>query len=190
MNMDLNRSFLLPDKKKPPRRVAFSLYAMVIEKASLPGGNVEKKNRPGAQRLQAQPGGAGYGSRLPFLQWEERKEAASVCTGGSGCPPDSCIWMGSTPCFLLPDKKKPPRRVAFSCLEQDTGVEPAFTAWEAVVLPIYESCMCWYYSRGKGKKQPLFVEAGIRQPMPPFENHPGKNRKIPEKVLDNRHIFR
>ena len=26
-------------------------------------------------------------------------------------------------------------------LEQDTGVEPAFTAWEAVVLPIYESCM-------------------------------------------------
>ena len=28
-------------------------------------------------------------------------------------------------------------------LEQDTGVEPAFTAWEAVVLPIYESCN-WY----------------------------------------------
>ena len=28
-------------------------------------------------------------------------------------------------------------------LEQDTGVEPAFTAWEAVVLPIYESCMMW-----------------------------------------------
>ena len=26
-------------------------------------------------------------------------------------------------------------------LEQDTGVEPAFTAWEAVVLPIYESCI-------------------------------------------------
>ena len=25
-------------------------------------------------------------------------------------------------------------------LEQDTGIEPAFTAWEAVVLPIYESC--------------------------------------------------
>ena len=28
-------------------------------------------------------------------------------------------------------------------LEQDTGVEPAFTAWEAVVLPIYESCVMW-----------------------------------------------
>ena len=27
-------------------------------------------------------------------------------------------------------------------MEQDTGVEPAFTAWEAVVLPIYESCAC------------------------------------------------
>ena len=25
-------------------------------------------------------------------------------------------------------------------LEQGTGVEPAFTAWEAVVLPIYEPC--------------------------------------------------
>ena len=26
-------------------------------------------------------------------------------------------------------------------MEQGTGVEPAFTAWEAVVLPIYEPCM-------------------------------------------------
>ena len=25
-------------------------------------------------------------------------------------------------------------------MEQGTGVEPAFTAWEAVVLPIYEPC--------------------------------------------------
>ena len=29
-----------------------------------------------------------------------------------------------------------------SFLEQGTGVEPAFTAWEAVVLPIYEPCGC------------------------------------------------
>ena len=28
-----------------------------------------------------------------------------------------------------------------SFLEQGTGVEPAFTAWEAVVLPIYEPCV-------------------------------------------------
>ena len=35
-------------------------------------------------------------------------------------------------------------------VEQDTGVEPAFTAWEAVVLPIYESCaLCEYYSKGQ-----------------------------------------
>ena len=26
-------------------------------------------------------------------------------------------------------------------LEQGTGIEPAFTAWEAVVLPIYEPCI-------------------------------------------------
>lgn len=26
-------------------------------------------------------------------------------------------------------------------VEQGTGVEPAFTAWEAVVLPIYEPCV-------------------------------------------------
>ncbi len=25
-------------------------------------------------------------------------------------------------------------------MEQGTGIEPAFTAWEAVVLPIYEPC--------------------------------------------------
>ena len=34
-------------------------------------------------------------------------------------------------CFIL-------QRALF--LEQGTGVEPAFTAWEAVVLPIYEPC--------------------------------------------------
>ena len=42
-------------------------------------------------------------------------------------------------------------------MEQDTGVEPAFTAWEAVVLPIYESCVCGYYSKGVWKIQDLFV---------------------------------
>ena len=37
-------------------------------------------------------------------------------------------------------------------MEQDTGVEPAFTAWEAVVLPIYESCVCAdIIAREKGK---------------------------------------
>ena len=41
--------------------------------------------------------------------------------------------------ILLQKKNRPCGRLF---LEQDTGVEPAFTAWEAVVLPIYESCIC------------------------------------------------
>ena len=36
-------------------------------------------------------------------------------------------------------------------LEQDTGVEPAFTAWEAVVLPIYESCVSGIIANRIGK---------------------------------------
>ena len=36
-------------------------------------------------------------------------------------------------------------------VEQDTGVEPAFTAWEAVVLPIYESCMVVIIADWEGK---------------------------------------
>ena len=44
-------------------------------------------------------------------------------------------------------------------MEQGTGIEPAFTAWEAVVLPIYEPCVFPYYTRGACKKQALFVAA-------------------------------
>ena len=36
-------------------------------------------------------------------------------------------------------------------MEQDTGVEPAFTAWEAVVLPIYESCVAHIIADPRGK---------------------------------------
>ena len=36
--------------------------------------------------------------------------------------------------------KKPLTKVNGFFMEQGTGVEPAFTAWEAVVLPIYEPC--------------------------------------------------
>ena len=46
-------------------------------------------------------------------------------------------------------------------MEQGTGIEPAFTAWEAVVLPIYEPCiynLYGYYSKDIWKMQPLFVE--------------------------------
>ena len=37
-------------------------------------------------------------------------------------------------------EKAPKSTWIWGLLEQDTGVEPAFTAWEAVVLPIYEPC--------------------------------------------------
>ena len=37
-------------------------------------------------------------------------------------------------------KEEMPRGIS-SFLEQGTGIEPAFTAWEAVVLPIYEPCI-------------------------------------------------
>ena len=29
----------------------------------------------------------------------------------------------------------------FICVEQGTGVEPALTAWEAAVIPIYQPCI-------------------------------------------------
>ena len=44
-----------------------------------------------------------------------------------------------------------------SFLEQGTGIEPAFTAWEAVVLPIYEPCEWLHYSKAVFKKQGHFV---------------------------------
>ena len=47
-------------------------------------------------------------------------------------------------------------------LEQGTGIEPAFTAWEAVVLPIYEPCMLGYYTKPFCKNQPFFVAPGKR----------------------------
>ena len=64
-----------------------------------------------------------------------------------------------------PYKTKPLPNGSGFILEQDTGVEPAFTAWEAVVLPIYESCVLhassvdWgNYSRPQSKIQPQFVD--------------------------------
>ena len=47
-------------------------------------------------------------------------------------------------------------------MEQGTGIEPAFTAWEAVVLPIYEPCKCGYYNKADREIQPLFVEKYAR----------------------------
>ena len=74
-------------------------------------------------------------------------------------------------------------------VEQGTGVEPAFTAWEAVVLPIYEPCivrvgiialengkfkyfLSWgcFYSPTTGRKINSCISSvcsrGTRQPQP------------------------
>ncbi len=37
-------------------------------------------------------------------------------------------------------KRRRKRYAACDDVEQDTGVEPASAAWEAAVLPMYESC--------------------------------------------------
>ena len=97
------------------------------------------------------PGGwfTGYGSRLYC-------GVMPVEPGMSDTPPGCRILMGSTPSSYLLQKERPPGGWSFF-LEQDTGVEPAFTAWEAVVLPIYESCMWGYYSRLVVEIQPFFV---------------------------------
>ena len=70
------------------------------------------------------------------------------------------------PCYRaeIPEKGKgPERNGSRPCLvEQGTGIEPAFTAWEAVVLPIYEPCVgMQYYSIADWKIQVLFVTDGL-----------------------------
>ena len=44
----------------------------------------------------------------------------------------------STPCTTA--KKCPTPHGVGHFLEQGTGVEPALTAWEAAVIPIYQPC--------------------------------------------------
>ena len=62
-------------------------------------------------------------------------------------------------CFF--QKEKTPRWGAFSFLEQGTGVEPAFTAWEAVVLPIYEPCIGSIIPNKPNKCNHFFVEQNV-----------------------------
>ena len=80
--------------------------------------------------------GAGYGNRFTFSPLAKMMVATSFCTGGRNCPPDSSTSIGSI--HSLSKKQHPIGVLSF--LEQGTGIEPAFTAWEAVVLPIYEPC--------------------------------------------------
>lgn len=75
----------------------------------------------------------------PFCQQPLSGNCHSICFS------KPVLWAATPACFFM---------------EQGTGVEPAFTAWEAVVLPIYEPCACdGHYSRDRRKFQPLFVES-------------------------------
>ena len=47
------------------------------------------------------------GIDLHFCLGAKIKVATSVCTGGSRCPLDICIWMGSIPFFLHTKKSTP-----------------------------------------------------------------------------------
>ena len=78
------------------------------------------------------------GVDLHFSSKNKGADAVEPASGGS--PPDCRIGVGSTPSSARAKQKHHPVGWCFR-LEQDTGVEPAFTAWEAVVLPIYESCV-------------------------------------------------
>ncbi len=63
----------------------------------------------------------------------------------------------STP--VCSNKKRTSLARAKFFLEQGTGVEPALTAWEAAVIPIYQPCEgCHYHSMFNYKKQVDFVE--------------------------------
>ena len=50
-------------------------------------------------------------------------------------------WWYAKPAAWIKKEVTFGRQKLLLFLEQGTGVEPAFTAWEAVVLPIYEPCM-------------------------------------------------
>ena len=51
-------------------------------------------------------------------------------------------------------------------MEQGTGIEPAFTAWEAVVLPIYEPCITAHYTKLLCRKQGVFADGGRVKNLP------------------------
>ena len=74
------------------------------------------------------PSGKEHIGRHQFLNWCQQISTVYLHVNGF----DS---------LQISKRKWTPLWCPFS-LEQDTGVEPAFTAWEAVVLPIYESCVC------------------------------------------------
>ena len=43
--------------------------------------------------------------------------------------------------FYLISKKRIPKDSCIEYMEQATGIEPAYTAWEAVILPLNYACV-------------------------------------------------
>ena len=72
-----------------------------------------------------------------------RSKLCGISRGLKKCSPDTfypaCGRAGLS--IPTPSKKESHPNGWLSYLEQGTGIEPAFTAWEAVVLPIYEPCV-------------------------------------------------
>ena len=88
----------------------------------------------------------------------------------------SCAWK-----IIELLQKRPTRtRIGrFNCVEQGTGVEPALTAWEAAVIPIYQPCIFYglrrlpsgcasYSNTNRTKMQEVFSVylPPRRKPMP------------------------
>ena len=81
--------------------------------------------------------------------------------------------------------------------KQDTGVEPAYSAWEADALPIDESCMNFlYYSTNlvDGKRFLKNLEIFYREKKVQFDRsaekrHPGKQLTKQQKLTSHKSVF-
>ena len=127
----------------------------------------------------------GTGIDLHFAPMEQNKgsPASSRRRRRSSAPQ----LVGSIP-YYISKKKDHTFWCGLFFLEQGTGIEPAFTAWEAVVLPIYEPCIFSYYSKSLRKNQGKFVGRNVEHrgrlccpiPIP-------KQKKTPEWVGGSRY---
>ena len=89
-------------------------------------------------------------TNVPLVGWHtaplgERRCLAAALPPDDGTP-QAAIELGSIPFVIYSNKKSHPK-VAF-LLEQMTGIEPAYSAWEADVLPLNYICTYprYYYS--------------------------------------------
>lgn len=73
--------------------------------------------------------------------WLKRKSAARLLAFS----PAWLVLINPSICKKKWNKKSPNYAFAYrgSQLEQATGIEPAWSAWEAEVLPLNYACRCW-----------------------------------------------